>query len=147
MEETFHYLLMANQAAFRREVFQRLKGSGLTSGQPKILDYLGNHDGASQKEIAKGCHIEPASLTTVLHGMEEKGFIQRRSLHGDRRTSHIFMTDKGRGLQQQVAEAFALMEERAFAGIPEDERQNFLKTFAKLYDNVMARKEEGRAER
>ena len=70
MEETFHYLLMANQAAFRREVFQRLKGSGLTSGQPKILDYLGDHDGASQKEIAKGCHIEPASLTTVLHGME-----------------------------------------------------------------------------
>ena len=51
MEETFHYLLMANQAAFRREVFQRLKGSGLTSGQPKILDYLGNHDGASQKAL------------------------------------------------------------------------------------------------
>lgn len=140
MEETFHYLLMANQAAFRREVFQRLKGSGLTSGQPKILDYLGDHDGASQKEIAKGCHIEPASLTTVLHGMEEKGLIQRRSLNGDRRTSHIFMTEKGSTLQKQVAEAFALMEERAFAGIAPDERAAFLQTFAKLYANVMAQR-------
>ena len=140
MEETFHYLLMANQAAFRREVFQRLKGSGLTSGQPKVLDYLGDHDGASQKEIAKGCHIESASLTTVLHGMEEKGLIQRRSLHGDRRTSHIFMTDKGKALQKQVAEAFVLMEERAFAGIAEEERAAFLQTFAKLYANVMAQR-------
>lgn len=140
MEETFHYLLMANQAAFRREVFQRLKGSGLTSGQPKVLDYLGDHDGASQKEIAKGCHIEPASLTTVLHGMEEKGLIQRRSLHGDRRTSHIFMTDKGKALQKQVAEAFVLMEERAFVGIAEEERAAFLQTFAKLYANVMAQR-------
>lgn len=140
MEETFHYLLMANQAAFRREVFQRLKGSGLTSGQPKVLDYLGDHDGASQKEIAKGCHIEPASLTTVLHGMEEKELIQRRSLHGDRRTSHIFMTDKGKALQKQVAEAFVLMEERAFAGIAEEERAAFLQTFAKLYANVMAQR-------
>lgn len=140
MEETFHYLLMANQAAFRREVFQRLKGSGLTSGQPKILDYLGDHDGASQKEIAKGCHIEPASLTTVLHGMEEKGLIQRRSLNGDRRTSHIFMTEKGSTLQKQVAEAFALMEERAFAGIAPDEQAAFLQTFAKLYANVMAQR-------
>lgn len=140
MEETFHYLLMANQAAFRREVFQRLKGSGLTSGQPKILDYLGDHDGASQKEIAKGCHIEPASLTTVLHGMEEKGLIQRRSLNGDRRTSHIFMTEKGSTLQKQVADAFALMEERAFAGIAPDERAAFLQTFAKLYANVMAQR-------
>ena len=140
MEETFHYLLMANQAAFRREVFQRLKGSGLTSGQPKILDYLGDHDGASQKEIAKGCHIEPASLTTVLHGMEEKRLIQRRSLNGDRRTSHIFMTEKGSTLQKQVADAFALMEERAFAGIAPDERAAFLQTFAKLYANVMAQR-------
>lgn len=140
MEETFHYLLMANQAAFRREVFQRLKGSGLTSGQPKVLDYLGDHDGASQKEIAKGCHIEQASLTTVLHGMEEKGLIQRRSLHGDRRTSHIFMTGKGKALQKQVAEAFVLMEERAFADITEEERAAFLQTFAKLYANVMAQR-------
>lgn len=79
--------------------------------------------------------------------MEEKGLIQRRSLNGDRRTSHIFMTDKGQAAQAQVAKAFAMMEEQAFAGISEEERAAFLQTFARLYDNVMAQKEEGRAEK
>ena len=30
---------------------------GLTPGQPKVLDYLKEHDGASQKEIAGACGI------------------------------------------------------------------------------------------
>ena len=50
------------------------------------------------------------------------------------------MTEKGSTLQKQVADAFALMEERAFAGIAPDERAAFLQTFAKLYANVMAQR-------
>lgn len=37
-------------------------------GQPKVLDYLKDHDGSSQKEIARACHIEPGSLTSILFG-------------------------------------------------------------------------------
>ena len=55
MTPSFHLLLLSNQTAFQREVFAQLSGSGLTTGQPKVLDYLDDHDGASQKELAKGC--------------------------------------------------------------------------------------------
>ena len=37
---------------------EQLKDTGLTLGQPKVLDYLKDHDGVSQKEIAAGCLIE-----------------------------------------------------------------------------------------
>ena len=37
-------------------------------GQPKVLDYLKDHDGSSRKEIARACHIEPGSLTSILFG-------------------------------------------------------------------------------
>ena len=76
-----------------------LEETGLTAGQPKVLDYLGYHDGASQKEIAAHCYIEAATLTSVLNGMEAKALIERRRLNGNRRTFHIFLTQKGR--QQQ----------------------------------------------
>lgn len=59
---------------------------GLTPGQPKVLDYLKEHDGASQKEIAGACGIEAGSLTSVLNRMEEKHMIERRILNGNRRT-------------------------------------------------------------
>lgn len=96
MDTTLHYLTMANQMLIQKRLLERVKASGLTLGQPKILDYLKDHDGASQKEIAAGCFIEAGSLTSILNRMEEKGLIERRMLNGNRRTFHIFMTESGK---------------------------------------------------
>ena len=74
MESSFHYLLMANQARFQKKFFSLLADTPLTQGQPKVLDYLREHDGAAQKEIAAACQIEPASLTSILNGMEQKPY-------------------------------------------------------------------------
>ena len=78
MDISLHYLTMANQMLIQKRLLERVKASGLTLGQPKVLDYLKDHDGASQKEIAAGCFIEAGSLTSILNRMEEKGLIERR---------------------------------------------------------------------
>ena len=62
MQETFRYLLMSDHLMVQKALVSSVKDTGLTPGQPKILDYLLHHDGAIQKEIAIFCHIEPASL-------------------------------------------------------------------------------------
>ena len=72
MDKSFHYLLMANQALIHKKLLSSLKDTDLSLGQPKILEYLKEHNGSSQKEIAKGCHIEAGSLTSVLGRMEDK---------------------------------------------------------------------------
>ena len=48
---TFHYMVMANHAIYNRMLMEILEETGLTAGQPKVLDYLGYHDGASQKAL------------------------------------------------------------------------------------------------
>ena len=77
MEFSTHYLLMADHAMLQKLVMSRIKPLGLTTGQPKVLDFLQDHDGAMQKDIAKGCHIEPSSLSTILGGMERAGLLER----------------------------------------------------------------------
>lgn len=94
MNSSFHYLVMAEQAMVQKALLARIKGSGLTLGQPKVLDYLKDHNGASQKDIAGGCHIEAGSLTSILNRMEERGIVERRMLHGNRRSSYVFLTEK-----------------------------------------------------
>ena len=89
MDTSLHYLTMANQMLIQKRLLERVKASGLTLGQPKVLDYLKDHDGASQKEIAAGCFIEAGSLTSILNRMEEKNLIERRMLNGNRRTVNI----------------------------------------------------------
>ena len=36
MSHSFHYLIMAEQSMFHKELLSRLKDTGLTIGQPKI---------------------------------------------------------------------------------------------------------------
>lgn len=134
--ETFHYLLMANQAIYQRKLMDGLKSTKLTPGQPKVLDYLKDRDGATQKEIAAACYIEAATITSVLNGMEAKGLIERKHLNGNRRSFHVFMTEKGVELQKQVEKIFLKLEEDTFRDFSEEKRREFMELFYQLHKNM-----------
>lgn len=136
MELSFHYLLMVNQAMVHKELLNGLSDTGLSLGQPKILDYLGSHDGASQKEIALGCHIEPPTLSSLLGRMEENGLIERREKNHDRRTLYVYATAKGKACQARIREEFLKIEDSVFEGFPEEEKEHFMKSFLQIYDNL-----------
>lgn len=82
MDETVHYLLMASHLRLQKQLLGRLKGTGLTLGQPKVLDYLRDHNGASQKAIAQACHMEPGSLSVILTRMEGRASSAARPRRG-----------------------------------------------------------------
>ena len=136
MDTSLHYLTMANQMLIQKRLLERVKASGLTLGQPKVLDYLKDHDGASQKEIAAGCLIEAGSLTSILNRMEEKGLIERKMLNGNRRTFHIFMTESGKKNQKLVEETFEKIEETALNNVSEEEQKVFMEIFLRIYRNL-----------
>ena len=136
MDDSFHYLSMINHMTVQKKLMEQLKDTGLTLGQPKVLDYLKDHDGVSQKEIAAGCLIEAGSLTSILNRMEEKDLIERKMLNGNRRTFHIFMTETGKKNQKLVEEAFKKIEKTALNGISEEEQKLFMEIFCRIYRNL-----------
>ena len=125
-----------NHMTVQKKLMEQLKDTGLTLGQPKVLDYLKDHDGVSQKEIAAGCLIEAGSLTSILNRMEEKDLIERKMLNGNRRTFHIFMTESGKKNQKLVEEAFKKIEKTALNGISEEEQKQFMDIFCRIYRNL-----------
>lgn len=141
MNSSFHYLVMAEQAMVQKALLARIKGSGLTLGQPKVLDYLKDHNSASQKDIAGGCHIEAGSLTSILNRMEERGIVERRMLHGNRRSSYVFLTEKGEKLRDLVTKSFEQIEDEAFQGISEQEKEQFMQTFSRIYENLTTKED------
>lgn len=136
MDESLHYLIMANQMLVQKLLMEELKGSSLTSGQPKILDYLKDHNGSNQKEIAQACFLEAGSLTSILNKMEEKGLVKRKILNGNRRSFHIFLTEKGFQQQILVQQSFQSIEKIALKNVSEEERQTFLSISIKMYENL-----------
>lgn len=136
MNDSFHYLSMANHMMIQKKLMEQLKDTDLTLGQPKVLDYLKDHDGVSQREIAAGCFIEAGSLTSILNRMEEKGLIERKMLNGNRRTFHIFMTEAGKKNQKLIEEAFVQIEEIALYNISEEEQKIFMELFHRICRNL-----------
>ncbi len=136
MKESLHYLLMADHLIFQKTLLARIKDTGLTSGQPKVLDYLRCHDGVVQKEIAAACYIDPATLTSVLQGMENKGLIVRKMLQGNRRSLYVYLTDKGKRSAERVKEEFDKIEEEAFCGFDGGERELLMKLLTGINKNM-----------
>ena len=136
MDYSFHYLLMAAQALFQRSVMAELNGFGLTAGQPKVLDYLGLHDGSVQKSIAAGCQIDPATLTGLLNRMEEKGLIRRCNEQGDRRSLHVYLTDQGREKQREVRQTLERQTQTVLAKLDETQRAQLLDSLFQICSSM-----------
>lgn len=137
MDTSFHYLLMASQALFQRKVMAHLTDCGLTAGQPKVLDYLGLHNGSVQKAIAAGCQIEPATLTGILNRMEEKGLIYRQMENGDRRSLHVYLTEEGKEKQKLVRETLESLTREILSEISSEEQQVLLECLVKICSKMI----------
>lgn len=136
MKESLHYLLMTNHLTFQKSLMAVIRDTELTSGQPKVLDYLKYHDGAVQKEIAAACHIEPATITSVLLRMENKGLIIRKNLNGNRRSLYVYLTDKGRELAQRIEAEFDIIEKKALNGFSAEEKEMLNLFLTRIHENL-----------
>lgn len=136
MINTLHYLLMANHMSLHKQLFASVKDTGLTLGQPKILDYLKNHNGAFQKEIASSCHIEPASLSSILNGMEKSGLIKREMCADNRRAFYIFLTEKGEKLMHRVDLEFKKIDDKCLSDFSEKEKETLNQLLERIYKNL-----------
>ena len=137
MKESLHYLLMANHFMIQKALVTSVKDTGLTSGQPKVLDYLKNHNGAVQKDIAAGCHIEPASLTAILNGMETKGLIERRLCPDNHRFYNVYLTETGRLYVGRHENEFDTIESYALQKFSKADKEQLIEYLSRIYNTML----------
>ncbi len=120
--ELNHLLIKVGAAHRRRSAYEFTKYN-LTAGQPRILNYLFEHNGCIQRELAAACHLEPASVTSVLNSMEKAGLIERKPVQGDKRALEVWLTEKGLDQKKTIEENFITMANECFQGFTEEEKQ------------------------
>lgn len=134
--ESLHYLLMKSHSVMQRKIYSEAQKIGLTSGQPKILDYLYEHEGSDQKTIAGYCEIEPATLGSILLRMEQKGLIERRQENGNRRSLFVYLTENGKEVCEKMHDIFSQADERAIEGISSGEIEEIKTLLTKICRNL-----------
>ncbi|WP_124067278.1 MarR family transcriptional regulator [Clostridium sp. E02] len=132
----YHKLMMENQSMFIKKVFEQLRDRHLSVGQPKILEYLFEHDGSVQKEIAMACRIEPATVTSLLFRMEKNGMIERKTRNDNRRYLYVFLTDKGKYEADYVKKAFDTLEGIVLNDFTDKEKKQFIEYLKRANKNL-----------
>lgn len=136
LNEELHFLLLKSFHHSNKEIVQQILSLGMLPGQPKILEYLLEHDGAIAKEISSACVIDKSTITGLINRMEKRGLIYKKNHHLDRRACHIYLTEKGIEFGHQVKKVCLDVDKKALQGISEKEQYQLLQLLNKVISNL-----------
>lgn len=116
-------------------VFREL---GLSKGQPKMIEILSHKEGCPQKELARSCSIEPATVTSLLNKMTEKDLVYKEPLLQENgvRIQQIFLTEKGHRIAESVKSIVDEMEQVSFQGFSDEEKEQCLAYLDRIFQNL-----------
>ncbi|WP_127532038.1 MarR family winged helix-turn-helix transcriptional regulator [Paenibacillus kobensis] len=114
---------------------QRLAALGVTNSQLGVLMMLWEQEGVTQKQIVQVLGIQPASLTSLLRGLEEKTLVHRVQDKHDSRINRIYLTPLGQSIKEEslaITEEGEMLIRQRFS---EEEAALMLKWMKKINDS------------
>jgi DNA-binding MarR family transcriptional regulator len=136
--DRLHIALISCSAAHKKCSMQQFQNLDLSVGQPKVLAMLSLKEGSLQKDLAEQCHVEPATMTSILNKMLEKGLIYKEpvSVSGGKKAYSIFLTDKGHALAYQVNQIVDDIEVKCYQGFDDSDKQLLVSLLNRMKDNL-----------
>ena len=129
-------------AMHRLEFLRRIQAravmgeTGLHPGQPRLLQFIWDHPGCTQKEAADELDVTPASAAASLKRLEKAELVLRKPDEKDTRRNQLFITEKGMAHMEENKRRFTRLDERMFQGMTEEEVEAFRRACEKMFDNL-----------
>jgi len=126
---------------------QKLEEFGITNQQARLLGGISSslYDGVniSRKFLEDMMQLKGPSVTSLLNGLEKKGFIIRYSREDDGRAMNIKVTEKGDKVLVALRDVFKSTEQQLHSGMAPEEQEQFLMLLQKAHDNLSRNKHSG----
>src|SRR6266545_6181960 len=98
--------------ALFKEEFDRYD---LTPQQFGLLAFLWLEDGLSQTELSARSQIDRTTMGGIVDRLEKEGLVQRRPHPDDRRAYQVFLTARGKSLEDELCAMAAKVQSRVNA--------------------------------
>lgn len=109
---------------------------GMAQEHMIILFMLWKNDGASQKSIVNNIFKDKSTITRGLSYLEKENLIVRITDEKDKRNKKIFLTHKGKALQNEVIEMALGIAKTATKGISEKDYETCKSVLIKIFKNL-----------
>lgn len=108
----------------------------LTMEQWSILEILWKKDGCTQQELGQRTFREKAGITRLLDKLEEQNLIVRVPDRIDRRVRFVYLTAKGKSIEEISTAIVKETYEHAIGNIGEEEMAVCKKVLNQVYQNL-----------
>jgi DNA-binding MarR family transcriptional regulator len=132
IENSVAFLLAkCHQKAFN--IFKvKLEPYHLTPPQFATLAHLWDRDNINQVYLGELMGVDRTTISGIIDRLERGGLVERGADPGDRRSWMIFLTDKGKSLQKNLAPLAAEFNQSLTAGITEEEVEQLIIVLKKI---------------
>jgi DNA-binding MarR family transcriptional regulator len=139
-EDNYHLITGRTTLLLNRYLTQQFRDAGIpiSREQWSILAVLWIEDGCSQQVIATQTERDKPSTTRLLDTLEKDGYIVRKSDPNDKRINLIYLTKKGRSLEDRVNPIVYETLRQASEGLTVQEVKIVKLAFEKVYKNLMS---------
>jgi MarR family transcriptional regulator, organic hydroperoxide resistance regulator len=125
-----HALAQASTSVFARH--------GVYEGQQFVLRLLWREDGLSPGQLARQLGLSTPTVTRAATRMEAAGLLRREPHPGDRRLVRLWLTPRGRELEQVIGPEMRLLTEQTLAGFGAAERAELVQALHRIHANLSA---------
>ncbi len=121
------YLILTAQQTLRNHLNNALAAGGVkaTIAQNAILFLLKQKDGRTMTELSRILNIDNSTLTGLTDRLEKAGFARRSANPGDRRSSHIYITEEGAAQAEAAKVIIHRVNDRIKEGFTTEEVDSF----------------------
>lgn len=130
------YQLKEVQAVLRSRMDDTLRPLRLTTPQYVCLELLSRTPGASNAELARGAFVTRQTMNTLLHGLQERGLIERATRAPSGRALPTTLTAEGRDLLGLAIERTHRIEARLVSKLTDDQRRDLHAALSACIDGL-----------
>lgn len=138
METNAGYLLADNSRLLRRAFDERVRETGVTAPQARLLLNLERYPGRNQTFYAERLEIEPITLCRMVDRMEEASLVERRADPDDRRARLLHLTARSRGKITRIRAALDGLIEAMLTDFDPEEKAAFTAMLERISVNLSA---------
>ena len=113
--------------------------SQLTSIQGIVLHYIiveKDRGDIFPKDLEEFLGIKGSSVTSLINNLEQGGYLRRESLESDGRYKKLVLTEKTKGMQEDILKRVYDYIHSMFVGIPEDHLKIFESVILQMAKNA-----------
>ena len=131
-------LMLCNEISkmFKNTIRNSVEDQRIQGSYREIIFHLAHEDARTQLELARLTHLKPPTVSVALGKLEDEGYVIRKADALDARCTRVYLTDKGKAIDEKSHKVIEHLDSKALCGFSEDEIRQLMVLLFRVRENI-----------